>query len=490
MKKIEAKLLDPKRKLFRWGPISACPLFMYFTVEPAFIPLKKGLGLCFPLSVVIFRNNQVLWMLDEEDFIQTSQKFCQLTVFNNKGKLKYLALWKKRTENLKDAFEKLEKLKFDKLPDNSLSRAYKNFSKVYWSYWTITMSLDLVTTSLIPAISDKLKTYIKAKNLTEFDKSMVILTTPAFLTFYRQEQRDLIRVLEMPLHKRQQALQDHQKIYFWMHNSYLEAKVLDINFFENELQELGSKDFQALKAEIDTYVKSTLEKKNNLLDELNASQDFRSLIELADQFAQKQDERKMFNFIGDHYLEEFVNEFARRTNRSVEDIKLLLPDELKDAIVSFSESNINKRKECLLFLCSDNGLEQIVGQNALAIANSYDTTVKNGQAVIKGTLASTGNVETYRGKVKLVPTIKDILKLEEGDVLVTTMTSPDYVIGMKKAGAIITDVGGLLSHAAIVSRELGKPCIVGTEIATKLLHDDDVVEIDCQKGTFKIVSQT
>lgn len=70
----------------------------------------------------------------------------------------------------------------------------------------------------------------------------------------------------------------------------------------------------------------------------------------------------------------------------------------------------------------------------------------------------------------------------EGDILVTHMTTPDFVHLMQKAGAIITDLGGILSHAAIVSRELGKPCIVGTEKATSVLQDGEMVEVNAEEG--------
>jgi pyruvate,water dikinase len=62
------------------------------------------------------------------------------------------------------------------------------------------------------------------------------------------------------------------------------------------------------------------------------------------------------------------------------------------------------------------------------------------------------------------------------------MTSPDYISAMNLAGAIVTDEGGLLSHAAIVSRELGKPCIVGTKVATRVFKNRDLVEVDANKG--------
>ena len=69
-----------------------------------------------------------------------------------------------------------------------------------------------------------------------------------------------------------------------------------------------------------------------------------------------------------------------------------------------------------------------------------------------------------------------------GDVLVSVATTPSIVTAMKKAAAIVTDQGGLTCHAAIVSRELGVPCVVGTKIATASLKDGDLVEVDAMKG--------
>lgn len=86
------------------------------------------------------------------------------------------------------------------------------------------------------------------------------------------------------------------------------------------------------------------------------------------------------------------------------------------------------------------------------------------------------------GKVKILKSPKEISKVKEGDVLVAPMTSPDYVPAMKKAAAIVTDEGGQTSHAAIVSRELGIPCVVGSKIATKTLKENDMVTVDGQKG--------
>ncbi len=77
---------------------------------------------------------------------------------------------------------------------------------------------------------------------------------------------------------------------------------------------------------------------------------------------------------------------------------------------------------------------------------------------------------------------------QEGDVLVTAMTSPDFFPLMKKTSAIVTNLGGITCHAAILARELGKPCVIGTEFATTILKDGDIVEVDAEKGVVRKLS--
>ncbi len=86
------------------------------------------------------------------------------------------------------------------------------------------------------------------------------------------------------------------------------------------------------------------------------------------------------------------------------------------------------------------------------------------------------------GRVHLAWNVVDALAIEQGDVLVTTMTNPDMVVAMRTAAAIVTDVGGMICHAAIVSRELGLPCVVGTEDATKRLAQGTLVTVDGHRG--------
>jgi len=103
---------------------------------------------------------------------------------------------------------------------------------------------------------------------------------------------------------------------------------------------------------------------------------------------------------------------------------------------------------------------------------------------LTGTIANKG---LYKGTVRVVLRHQDFDQFKTGEILVATMTSVDYIPLMKKAGALLTDEGGLACHAAVVSREFNLPCIIGTKIATKVLKNGDTVEVDANTGIVKIV---
>ncbi len=103
----------------------------------------------------------------------------------------------------------------------------------------------------------------------------------------------------------------------------------------------------------------------------------------------------------------------------------------------------------------------------------------SGNIILQGYGASPG---VASGKVIIVKDVKDTSKIQEGDIMVATMTNPDMVPAMKKVVGIITDEGGMTCHAAIVSRELGTPAVVGTKQATSILKEGQIVTIDGENG--------
>jgi pyruvate,water dikinase len=136
---------------------------------------------------------------------------------------------------------------------------------------------------------------------------------------------------------------------------------------------------------------------------------------------------------------------------------------------------------------SPQDIEWCISKNSIWILQSRPITILSPstegksrmKTILNGLGASPGIV---KGKVKIILNPKEIGKINKGEILVTVMTNPLYITAIEKAGAIVTDVGGMICHAAIISRELGIPCVVGTGNATKILKDNMEVIVDGTKG--------
>ena len=135
------------------------------------------------------------------------------------------------------------------------------------------------------------------------------------------------------------------------------------------------------------------------------------------------------------------------------------------------------------------GFKMLMNIDANTVAHAHgieivEEKVPRGLKEIKGQIAMKGKV---KGVVRVLKNKSQIKDMIDGEILVTAMTTPDYLPAMNKAVAFITDEGGITCHAAIVAREMGKPCIIGTKIATLALTDGDMVEVDAERGIVKII---
>ncbi len=184
-------------------------------------------------------------------------------------------------------------------------------------------------------------------------------------------------------------------------------------------------------------------------------------------------------------------EFAKRFGFSPLQARYILPNEYKNILVfnkkPLSADMLNKRyQKSAYFIIS--GEEKIVlGKNSDSLKRRHliEQKIDKNIKEIKGTVAFSGKVS---GKVKIVNSVGDLHKFIKGEILVSISTNPSLIAAMNKAGAIVTDTGGVTCHAAIVSRELRIPCIIGTKIATKVLKDGDLVEVNATLGTVEKIN--
>lgn len=157
-----------------------------------------------------------------------------------------------------------------------------------------------------------------------------------------------------------------------------------------------------------------------------------------------------------------------------------------------SSSDLNKRKSGYIYYKSDGTEELLVGEKFSDLKKEIDEAMfPEDDSLLRGVSASRGKTT---GIVKIVihnmSDISDQIKnFQEGQIIVTEMTRPQTVVACRKAGAIVTDEGGITSHAAILARELKIPCVIGTKFATKVLKDGDEVEVDADEGVVRILSR-
>lgn len=145
-----------------------------------------------------------------------------------------------------------------------------------------------------------------------------------------------------------------------------------------------------------------------------------------------------------------------------------------------------RQKECIVFTDGVNDSYAISGNEAKVYVNSHPNLILKASNLgfAKGSVAYLG---ITKGIVRIVKCNADLSKVCKGDILVAPMTLPSFVPAMERAAAFVTDEGGITCHAAIVSREMKKPCITGTKNATKVFEDGDFVEVNANKGTVKVL---
>ncbi len=200
-------------------------------------------------------------------------------------------------------------------------------------------------------------------------------------------------------------------------------------------------------------------------------------------------------------LYHLVDLLARQTAVSPEDIKFYSFNEVISLIETkslVSADILLERKKSYVLFCENERVIPIEGEQKALILKKFKEPDYSKMNEFKGVIANKGKV-TAKIRV-IVPELDQSyeifvkklhsLEMDGGEILVTETTSPDFVPLMKKAGGIIANQGGLNSHAAIMSRELGVPCLVGTYHATEILKTGDLVELDAESGIVKILEKS
>jgi phosphohistidine swiveling domain-containing protein len=246
-------------------------------------------------------------------------------------------------------------------------------------------------------------------------------------------------------------------------------------------------DLERQVSEKRSYYKKLKSRQKKLAGRLSLSASEMALASALQDIAFLQDVRKYYNSYFNFHTEKLFREIGRRLGISHRLARYLLPREMEAALRSGrADAKILGQRTRLCVFHRKGALSEIfIGREMkpyLCLKNDRASQLD----AIKGTIASLG---VTKGKARIITDRKNISKVKKGEIIVTPMTSPDFTFAIRRCSAIVTDEGGITSHAAVISREFGLPCVIGTKIATRAIHDGDTIEVDANKGVVRILKR-
>ena len=314
-----------------------------------------------------------------------------------------------------------------------------------------------------------------------------ISRTPEYEALFKRPLEEILA--RLPAHPElDAAFAEHEKKYCWLPCTY-EGEPWKKHYFVSIAREILASKANPVEelAAITEKERVAEQKRSQALSKLNLTAEERALFDVASEVIFFKADRKDIFFKSYYQTRGLLEEISARCGLSLQQTRFMLPSEVEAALIEGkSDAQLfDARREFSVVVSENNETRVLLGAEAEAELAKVEQQELSQARELKGTCASPGHA---KGIAKIVLTPADMAKFKQGNILVAQATNPDIVMAMKKAAAIVTNTGGLTCHAAIVSRELGIPCLVGTGVATDVISDGDLVEVDATKGIVRKVN--
>ena len=310
-------------------------------------------------------------------------------------------------------------------------------------------------------IDDEVSRLVASASFAFKEKIALLLNTPSKQTVQQKYFKELARI-GWPRQKID--LKEVMERYKWINTYVMDIKPLTLK-------------------QVLFDIKIAAKKKGKEIETVKMTHLLKRLVKLGREYCWFRDWR-LFE-IGKFYFnfKKYLDLFGREHKLNYKQVRQLRVEELiKD---KFNKADIRERiREFSILLLGDEIM--VATGNKLKLVKKYIAEDVADVSMVKGMVANRGIV---RGVVRLADSY-NFQKLRKGEIVVTAETTPDAVPYLHSAKAIVTDEGGITSHAAIISRELRVPCIIGTKIGTKVFKTGDWVEVDANKGIVKLIKKS
>lgn len=400
------------------------------TLEAGLRPMKEYYGHCLPDAHLVFNYDNVIW-------------FFRLKDFRDLGK-RLIPIYQHRKKEIWRDFEKLASTLWN-------HKNYQSFHQNYLDFWKVAYITEPVSMYIDSLLKPNEHLTIGDKSFTEdYEDRLWELAA-------RAQKIGLEKINVKPLLGE----------YFWIRNSYYGIHHLTEEEIRAEVRKkIGKKK---IKPKIPQDPKSLS----------------KELVSVGKEIILLQDRRKMYMMKAAYYLHEFLKEIGKKYDIPPIEMSQTIPSEVLniDKLMPQLADELKLRlRSCTVTGNLADGMKVFSGQTIFPSG-----VQRRSKFELRGMVACGGKAV---GRAKIVADVDDIGKVNHGDIIISPMTSPDLMPAIRRCVAIVTNFGGITCHAAIVAREFNIPCIVGTNTATEVIRDDDLVEVDANSGVVRVLQST
>lgn len=483
---------------WRIKPSGQLPIFLRFMINSSFDhKISNKVGFKHHIVNRVYLNHMVYWPAKEYDAFEA--EIIRHLKLDDGWLESYCQRELKKSEYLYNLGLKLKKVDWTKETNEKMEKVLDSFLIKYRELgcpWYAQYSIDVFYEDFI---EEELLNYISADH-PDFRKFVLIFTDPKQMTDVAEERWKLMKLAKKFKKNKEKLdrlsksavkdLEGHLDKFAYINRGLATSKPYTMKDMTKRIKEAWAAK-ESLEELIHYSSSQKIEEEYKwALNQIKPNSKFKKRIEQARLHSYTRNRRVEAFFNADYGASFMYYEIARRSKFNPNWIMEVSIPEMYGALHGKplpNKEEMKRRFKNYAMVIRNARTELIVDPIEIKKMEKEYIVKSNKVDQIQGRMASLGGI--IRGRAKVCLDKKDIGKVKRGDILVAQFTTPDFVPAMEKAAAIVADQGGLSSHAAIVSRELGVPCVIATENGTRVIKDNDLLEIDARRGIIKILKR-
>ena len=468
--------------------------------------LKKNVGYACENQVWEYKNGVQRYYISQSEWNKISQRYFNQIKKEPKLLARALRAIEAAATDLFSFNKRIKGINFASSSWNKIVTTFAKWHRLHYNLWCLGMVpnlLELNNTLLSSYLTEYLDSRRKA-NHPRAQEIFRLLTTPKEWSFNQREEHDFLslvakyqkntklkkgmkskegleevkEILRKDFKECWQELVNHYKIYYWLPYSWI-GPAWEIDYFVDLFKRMLNKKGLAEKAgQMKKQQNELLSVKKDWINKLNIDDDQQKLFELMTGIIHAKVVRMDALYQSYCFIKPLLKQAAKEFNISLKQLYIIHDGDLVEILKKrkFPVKQANEMLGYSIYRAEDGDFKLYTGQAAQKIMKP----ILNSLPKLKDTRELSGECGCpgkARGTVRIITIPEEMQKMKKGDILVSQITNPSLVPAMKKAAAVVTDTGGLTCHAAIVSRELDIPCVIGTKIATQVLKDGALLRL-------------